>query len=158
MKLIPFERFTIDTQLKKDEVKARLEKRIGPNKANNFQRIDQNYFYGGLSGDKFKIYPILDHRNSWKPFLYGTIIGTDKGTKISVIMRPNLIILLVTLTMIFGALLTNELVPLIESKFLEIVLPVMFPIVLYVICTTAFYSDTEMCKDYLVEITDGQIK
>jgi hypothetical protein len=60
--------------------------------------------------------------------------------------------------MIVGALLTNELVPLIESKFLEIALPLMFPLVLYIICTTAFHSDTDLCKDYLTEIMDGKIK
>jgi hypothetical protein len=38
MKLIPFERFIIETRLKKDQVKERLKKRIGKNRVNNFER------------------------------------------------------------------------------------------------------------------------
>ncbi len=159
MKLIPFEIFTIETSLTRDQVKERLNERIGKRKANNFERTDQNYFFGASTGDKFEIQPILHNkRNAWKPFLFGKINETRTGTIVRVTMRPNLLIL--TLTVIFGltGYLTTDMVIKIESKDLEIGLNFISPLIAYVICTTAFHSDTDTCKDHLIEITEGELK
>jgi hypothetical protein len=159
MKLIPFEIFTIETTLTKDQVKERLKKRIGKNKANNFERTDQNLFFGTLKDDKFEIHPILDNKsNSWKPFLFGNINESRSGTIVRVIMRPNAVVLMMTAIFALTGYLTTDMVLKIESKDLEIGLSFMSPLIAYVICTAAFHSDTDMCKDHLVEITKGELK
>src|SRR5688500_13599594 len=123
MKLVPFEIFTIETKLTKEQVKERLEKRTGKKKANNFERTDRNYFFGTLTADKFEIHPILGNkRNSWKPFLFGKVNESTTGTIIRVIMRPSSAILMVTAILAVTGYLSTELVLKIESKDLEIAL------------------------------------
>ena len=159
MKIIPFEIFTIETSLTKEQVKKRLERRTGKKKANNFERTDQNYFVGTLTADEFEIHPILDNkRNSWKPFLFGKINESRTGTIVRVIMRPNSTMLVVTAILALTGYLGTDLVLKIESKDLEIALNFLSPFILYVICTAAFHSDTDLCKDYLIEITEGELK
>lgn len=159
MKLIPFERFKIETRLTRDQVKERLKKRIGKNRVNNFERPDPKYFFGTLTGDKFEIHPILESkRNSWKPFLFGIINETRTGTNITVTMRPNLVVLLGTLTLAVLGFITSDTVLTMESKNLEVGLSFVPPLIFYVMCTSFFYMDTGTCKDYLIEITEGELK
>lgn len=159
MKLIPFERLRIETQLTKDQVKERLKKRLGKNRVNNFERPEPKYFFGRLTGDKFEIHPILEHkRNSWKPFLFGTINENRTGTIVTVTMRPNLVILLTTLALAVFGFIKSDKVLTIESKNLEIGLSFVPALILYVMCTAFFHSDTDTCKDYLIEITKSELK
>jgi hypothetical protein len=159
MKLIPFEIFAIETSLTKEQVKERLNDRIGKKRANNFMRPDQDYFFGTLTSDKFEIHPILNNeRNAWKPFLFGKLNESKAGTIIRVTMRPNSLILILTAIFALTAYLTTDMVFKIESKNLEIGLNILFPLIAYTICTTAFHSDTDACKDNLIEITKGKLK
>lgn len=158
MKLIPFESFTIETHLTKEEVKDRLRLRTGKKKAKNFERSDQNWFFGALRGDKFELQPILDNeRNSWKPFLFGKMKEGRVGTSITVIMRPNLVVLIFTVIWALTAYMATDMVVRLESSDVEIGLGFLFPLISYVICTVAFHSDTDICKEHLVEITEGKM-
>jgi len=159
MKLLPFDKFTIETSLTKTQVKTELQKRIGKSKANNFDRIDQNYFFGTLTGDEFKIHPILyNKRNAWKPYLFGKVDESRTRTTVKVTMRPNSIVLFFTFIFALFGFLTTDMILKIESMNLELGLNFLSPLIAYIFCMTAFYSDTDLCKDYLIEITEGELK
>jgi hypothetical protein len=160
MKLIPFERFSVESRLTKDQVKDRLNKRIGTNRVNNFERPEPKYFSGTVTGDKFEIYPILENkRNAWGPLLFGIIDETRTGTIVRVKMRPRYFVLLFTMAGgLMGYINSPDEVLTIQSLNLEIGINFVPILIAYAICTGFFHSDTGTCKDYLIEITEGVLK
>jgi len=73
---LPFEFFYIVTNLKPEEVQARLEKEIAPLRGFNLKYLfesDPNFYFKGYSvNGTFEIQRIISHRNSFLPQIKGT--------------------------------------------------------------------------------------
>ena len=111
MNLLPFETFTIQTELPFEDVKLELEKEvregisniyldvmkftINPFSIKNWKR-NAKEFSGGINNDGFNIAFCLDPMctrsgfGNWI-FLIGKFVSTSEGTKISVKCRDNLL-------------------------------------------------------------------
>ena len=70
MPFLPFENFYIITDLKPDEVQARLEKEVEPDKGFSFSglfsRSDRN-FTGYVVNGTFEFKRVINYRNSFLP-------------------------------------------------------------------------------------------
>lgn len=91
MKWLPYHRFEITSRLSADEaakaIAAHIESRwrfriVWPSRANNTR------FVGELEGNTFNIHRLTGYRNSFQPAVHGEIEQQARGSRITVTMRP----------------------------------------------------------------------
>ncbi len=85
MKILPFDSFEIETLISKQEATAILGSRTGCE--------DTDCFRGKIQQDQFKIYRIINYRNSFLPIIPGKFREGRGCVIISIQMRLNLFVL-----------------------------------------------------------------
>jgi len=89
MLLLPYERFTIETDLSPEEVRQRLADAIEPRRWLFFYGYKP--YRGKLDGDRFRIYRISYFRHPFRPIIHGEIISRYPGTTINMTVRPSFV-------------------------------------------------------------------
>lgn len=89
-KFLPFEELVYHSKLNKDELLARLDNEIEPEKPFSFSAKSFSYskpYIGKISYDRFEIKRAITYRNSFLPVIKGTIKNDLSGSKINVKMN-----------------------------------------------------------------------
>lgn len=109
MKIIPYERYSVFTNLSEQEIFSRLFKELAPSgelKPFSFIKPRQPY-YGSIENDRFRIRRIIQGRNAWLPVITGTVTGCKNGSVVHVRMRIAWEVLIFTvawLVFVFGVM------------------------------------------------------
>ena len=102
--LLPFDNFSLFTDLAMPEVQDRLAGIIEPQKSYQFtftyQERDKPY-EGELTDTYFEMSRIISYRNSFLPTIQGEITAHPDKTEIRIRMRPNLVVLILMVS-VFG--------------------------------------------------------
>ena len=90
MKLIPYNRFYIDSEKLPDEVLQRINDNTSKKKLFSFSPTKE--FSGTVSNDGFQIQKNISYRNSFIPVIEGIVESSESGTIIDIKMRLNTIV------------------------------------------------------------------
>jgi|SRR5215469_5992326 len=93
MTFLPFERLTLRSELRSDEVYSRLAAAVEPVRwiTNPFSR-DHKPSEGEITSSGFKITRMIRYRNSFRPIVTGRIRDEGAGCVIEIILRLNVIV------------------------------------------------------------------
>ena len=130
---VPYARYTLESNLPKEEVITNLQNRIIKPKMFNYMTWSQNNLFLGKSDPKsgrFRIRKQTDHRNSFNPIIYGIIKATPTGSRITLELRLPTIayvflaiwcIIALTMGVAFSRELHHLLIPMAAVTFLYII-------------------------------------
>ena len=156
MKLLPFERFQIETGLTVEEVHALLSEHVG--RAELLFQFGDKRFCGVLYPQSFKISRSIKYRNSFLPVLTGEFEATDKGTIIEITSRMNFLVMafliLIVLVAFFIAFVVGIALLLNENEPTALLMGLAFLLIGVVWPILSYWSEEEKAKAALHEILD----
>jgi len=93
MTFLPFERLTLGTELRSDEIYRRLTAAIEPVRwiRNPFSR-DHKPYESEINSSGFKITRVIRYRNSFLPIVTGCVRDEGAGCVVEIILRLNVIV------------------------------------------------------------------
>ena len=100
--LLPFERYTLVTTLKEEEVMRRLEANVSPKKSISLLVVSRygpkkdpadKPYTGAITGPCFEIMRVINYRNSFLPIVKGEVIHFLGKTEIKVKSSPHIAVL-----------------------------------------------------------------
>jgi len=167
MKFLPAEVFFITSPLKPEEAALRLANEVEPAPASRYKAIFaesslDRYFCGFVTKDKFEIERIIDYRNTNLPQIKGTIEALIDGSRIHVKIakskytsRFTRIWLSVTGLLAVGFSILD-----IATKQLNWapLIPAGFFLVVFLLVPRGFKAESELAKEKLCEIFEGNIE
>jgi hypothetical protein len=89
MKILPYEKFSINTSKSKEEVMGILRQNtlIGEGYPGLFMRYKGNAFFGQIYDDSFQIIRLIRFRSGFRPLIEGKATGDDNGTSLDITIR-----------------------------------------------------------------------
>ena len=164
MKFLPYENFYIYSDLKPEEVRAKLTEVVsswsgyifslrGPNPAGPWTP-----FKGFVERNYFEFTPTIIYRNSFLPQIRGTVEDHGDGTKIHVIvalhpLMPILTILILAGSAVYCILVFPELIS--THHRAADVAPYLVFLIYSCLATVAFKSESISSRNYLIELFDS---
>ena len=138
MKLLPYRRFIIETQLPPSEVEARLRDAVEP-PAFRLGKPERP-FTGHVHGHTFDVMRSVQGRNSARPRIRGTVEAAGHGTRLTGTMQTHELVLLVLgiLVFILGSAFVSLAIGALRSGTLE--LPVLIPLGLVVALPVGMFA------------------
>lgn len=92
MKLMPYDKFQINSKLSPIEIIQRIRDCTGDDE---FFSLHQTHeFSGQVNDNDFKIMKNISYRNSFQPIIEGKIEQTSMGTQVTISMRLHLFVML----------------------------------------------------------------
>jgi hypothetical protein len=85
MKIIPYEKFQIDSVLSAAEVLQQIEHRTGEKKLFSFRPSHE--FSGHVNEREFEITKNISYRNSFLPVIEGDVEQLSTGARVTILMR-----------------------------------------------------------------------
>ena len=171
MKYLPFENFVLTTSLSVDEVRNRLSNNIEPRKGSFISASKTNTskpYTGSILNNTFKIYRIINYKNSFLPVITGEITQAWGKTEITIKMKPVLFVLIfmafwlgtvgiVCIVILVAAILDFK--DIIHNGFSP---PVLIPFGMfifgYLLVTLGFKYESSTSKKFLKTLLDAQYK
>jgi len=167
-KYLPFENYSLTTNLSTTEIYKRLSDNIEPRKAFRFSLFNQNStkpYEGEIYGNTFSMSRIINYRNSFLPIIKGDISMFAGQTQINIKMRPVTFVLifisfwlgtvgLLCVSMLLVGLL--QIKQLLKTGFSPMVLiPFGMFIFGYLLTTLAFKAESSKSKKFLTTLLDA---
>lgn len=165
MKLFPYERFYLKTDIEPKIALERLQREVGSGPQFSYGRkrndIYPEYFTGYLIGNTFRFTRALASRNLYMPKIDGSVTGDDQHSKIHVRMRMELSLLIFcVLTVMVAGIVTVEMAndALIASKMdNDIYISVAVMLFFWLMPLTRFKIESKKAKNKLKEIFEGEV-
>lgn len=166
MKLLPFEDFYINTNLKPGEVQSSLEKEVEPDKEFSFKNLfittSDYYFSGYVVNGTFEFKRIISYRNSFLPQIKGSTEAWLNGSRVHIKMRMHTAVIIfmciwLGFTALFGiGFLIQEM----NKRPFEIadLTPCGMFLFGYLLTMGCFKYESVKAKDKLLELLAGNIK
>ena len=168
-KFLPFENFNLRTNLTKAEVLDRITNNIEPKKTFQFSFFPKKRtkpYEGKIIGNSFEISRIIYYRNSFVPFIKGSIHSDDHGTEIAIAMRLFTSVIIFTLLW-FGAAALICIGALVAAfvqstegfqhgAWLVVVIPFSMIIFLHIMIRGAFKMESIQSKKFLMELLEAK--
>ena len=146
MKILPFDKFEIQTNLSLTEVRRKLNEQIDEKRVFNILRTNKK-FEGEAYSDGFKINRIISYRNSFLPILHGSFKNNPKGTSIIIKLRLHKLVLIISVFFLY--FFSFELIESIASKnrsYFDIVFPSFFLFLFGIIMPVSFHWEGRKAK------------
>ena len=168
MKLIlPFEKYTLISSLSIDEIVKRLEKNIDLDNSPRFFGINSSSgkpYKGKYSANTFSITRVINYRNSFLPLIKGEISTYINETRINIIIRPVLSVLIfvsiwlgivgiVAVFFLLAALLPSAGS---DITFTHALIPLGMFIFGTLLMTLSFKAESKKARTFLVDLFQGQ--
>ncbi len=101
MLLIPYQKLTTHSDLAEDVLLARLNENVEPYTGFRFDNYSKSLkaFVGKVSEKTFNIRPVFKGRNSFIPYIHGSIEREETGNRIIVTLRLHYVTLFILLTL-----------------------------------------------------------
>ena len=161
MPLVPFERVTLHTELRADEVYRRLAAAVGPGRwfTDPWPAHGKPY-QGGVTPTEFKIARAINYRNSFLPMVIGRIRSNAVGSVVEVVLRPHLFVaafMTTWLTATAVAAISTMWEALSNDQNRPAAVMALLPAGLFVfgytLMQTAFLAESKKAKRFLEELT-----
>jgi len=153
MKYFLFEKYSLTTNLTRDEVHDRLEANLHPGKNWPFLvRNDTTQPYiGSLDTDGFVIRRVLRWHNSWQPITTGRFSNTATGTAITIRVQPHIMPLLFMTfwTFVIGSVFIGAVF---ASSLLFALFPLSLLIITHTFILVTFNKETTKTKTFLTDL------
>jgi hypothetical protein len=171
MKYLPFENFVLTTSLPVDEVRNRLTNNIEPKKGSFIaasKTKTSKLYEGSILNNTFKIYRIINYRNSFLPVITGEISQDWGKTEIKVKMKPTIFTMIfmaiwlgitgsVCIAVLVAAILTFK--DIFRDGFSPVILiPYGMFIFGYLLVTLGFKFESSTSKKFLKTLFEAQYK
>jgi len=161
LKLIPYERFTIETDLTPEEVRERLAANVKPWPFFRLAGTPAGSRYEGKCGERsFVVTRSIGYVNSAIPFVFGEYRRGDDGTVIEIRMRPHLVVLG------FAALWTAMAASFVaflayhasrgEASWGAPVMPLLMLPFAYLFCVVFFWLEAKTTRRDLYQLFDAR--
>jgi hypothetical protein len=168
MKYLPFEDFILTTPLTVHEVQKLLTEKVETMQGSLFGNSPKTNkpYRGEVTSESFRIYRIINYRNSFLPEITGRYKTNDNGTQIQIKMRPNtgvLVFMSIWLGLVGIVCIVIFVVMLMSMK--EVFKGGFSPMVLipfgmfvfgYGLVTLGFKSESSLSKNYLIKILTAE--
>lgn len=161
MLFLPFDTFTITTNLNPEQVSEKLSNAIEPPKRlrsyDIWAKQPSKQYEGRISGYNFRINKIINYRNSFLPIIEGTICPDIIGCQIKIQMKLHIAVI------IFMLFWFGNLIP-ISLSFLAAMIadhkvgpilglaPLGMGLFAYLLCMSSFNIEAKHAKDFLYEL------
>ena len=101
MLLIPYKKLTTHSDIPEDALLARLNENVEPHTGFRFDNYSKSVkpFVGKVSEKTFDIRPVFKGRNSFIPYIHGSLEKQETGNKIILTMRLHYAALFILLTL-----------------------------------------------------------
>lgn len=87
MKILPFEKYTIESTKSPESIGEIIDKNCGSWKFPLFRQSNPMPLFGSRKGNNFKLYRYIQYRNSFLPIAFGKISNNQGGTVIEISLR-----------------------------------------------------------------------
>ena len=105
MKILPYRRFTIETRLEPSEVEARLKDAVQPPPWFHRRSKPERPLIGRVDGITFDVMRSVPGRNSFRPFVRGTIEPAERGARITGTLQLHALVIVFLGAFLLGAFL-----------------------------------------------------
>lgn len=153
MKLIPYQKFSIQTDYNTELVKQKLERVTSKSAKNNSQ--NSKLFSGEIGDRSFKISRILFYRNSFNPIIKGEISNCASGAEVTVSMGlPKVVIVFLAIwcTMDLAIMLFAIANTVVSGEFDTFFIFGLFSLIFaYGFALLGFNKEAELAKEGLTQ-------
>ncbi|RBL90650.1 hypothetical protein [Chitinophaga flava] len=170
MKLVPFEDYTLISNLSPEEVKKRLEEKLNLKRRTAFisfrPQLDTDRPYeGAFRGNKFVIKRIINYRNSFLPEITGVVTHEVVHTAIKIKMRMSvfvcvfLVIWLLLMSMILFSVKSStgaDIIPLGIFGNIPFLSQALLCLLMYAVTLGAFKYESMKSKKFLAALFEGR--
>lgn len=168
MKYLPFEKFVLTTQLSVDEVQQRLNEKVEHKQNPWLSRAPKTNkpYTGEITSETFRMYRIINYRNSFLPQISGRYIKNYNGTQIQIKMQLHTGVkifmaiwfgLLGVVCIVILAVMLATIKELFKEGFSP---PVLIPFVMfaggYGLAMIGFKSESRLSKNYLIALLNAK--
>jgi hypothetical protein len=159
MKILPYESFAIDSRQSADAIAAALAAHVDPKSGFWSYRAGGKNFRGEVSRDGFKLTRSIVYRNSFLPVIVGKFEPGPVGTRISVLMRLHLFVL-VFITVWLSAAGLAALIGLRFAASRREFGPALIPVGMFafgcILTSAAFSYEAAKARELLIRILGGE--
>ncbi len=160
MKLLPYDKFEIQTSLTLEETITALKAQVEPKKWMRWFSRDHAIFEGDISRDGFKIVRIIHYRNSFMPVIRGTFKQSQNGINVMIRMGLHPFVMAFMCvwfgSVFFGLLAAGAGL---DSNKLSLSIPLLIMLIFgWVMVYGGFWFEARKAKPQLLSILRGQIK
>ena len=104
MIFLPYEKLTIKTKLRPEEVLQNLNNVVEPRKHfRGWKKTSEKSYEGNVEGLSFNLFRIIYYRNSFLPVIKGKIESDIGGSSIQISMHPHILVILFMVIWMAGA-------------------------------------------------------
>jgi hypothetical protein len=152
MKLIPYDRYELDTHKTVGEVKNQLEGLFARHPRSPLDGLLEDFnakpLIGALTGSEFKVYRNVGYRNSFLPILVGSIYQDTDKTKLKIQMRLNFFVLAFSSVWFLGLTLISIFL-ILNSNLLFAGLAILILLIGYLLMSGLFWVEVKKLKDII---------
>lgn len=170
--ILPFEKYTLRTLLSKEEVLKKIEDTIQPEQKFKISVFGENFskpYSGKITNNTFSITRNINYRNSFLPFITGTVTTSiNNKTNIDIKMRPILpVLIFISIWMsIVGivciSMLTVAIINFDEFSINEFSPAALIPFGMFLfgflLTYFAFKTESKISKEFLEKLLEAEIK
>lgn len=160
MKLLPYDKFEIQTSLTLEEVIAALKKHVEPKRWFRLFWGNHAVFEGEISQDGFRIMRIINYRNSFLPVIKGAFKQNQNGINVMIRMGLHPFVI-VFMCIWFGGIIFAIVAGLASSKITlsaTLLIPLGMLFFGWAMVAGGFWFEARKVKPQLLSVLNGQIK
>uniref|UniRef100_B8HTG1 Uncharacterized protein n=1 Tax=Cyanothece sp. (strain PCC 7425 / ATCC 29141) TaxID=395961 RepID=B8HTG1_CYAP4 len=153
MKLLPYDRFSLETTAPLEVVRERLASQVEPPKNLRWPSRNHLPYQGQVGEDGFTISRVLDYRNSFAPIIWGRFACSETGTIVQITMGlHSAVAVLLSLWLLFWY---SMIIPVVLFTTMPTSVALLFvgvPVVALVIFSFAFWYEANRSRRDLTQI------
>jgi hypothetical protein len=152
MLLIPYKKLTTLSDITEDALLERLNENVEPHTGFRFDNYSKSLkpFVGKVSEKTFDIRPVFKGRNSFIPYIHGSIEKQKTGNKITVTISLHYVALFILLTLFI-------IMPIYVSFKYHEIAGVVFALLIYFMTIFGFNYEYNKAKDALQNILEATV-
>lgn len=168
--ILPFEKYTLRTSLSKEEVLKKIADTIQQEQKLKISVFRENFskpYTGKIINNSFSMSRNIDYKNSFLPFITGSVLTSNGKTNISIKMRPFMPVLIfisIWMSLVVIAcisILTIAIIQFNEFSINEFSPAVLIPfgMFLFGILLTyfAFKKESKISKEFLEKLLEAEL-
>lgn len=169
--ILPFEKYTLRTSLSKEEVFKKIADTIQPEQKFKISVFGENYskpYSGKIIDNTFTMTRNINYKNSFLPFIIGSVSSSNNKTEINIKMRPVKTVLIFSsiwmsiVGIVCISMLTVTIINFDEFSNNEFSPAALIPFGMFLfgflLTYFAFKTESKISKEFLEKLLEAEIK